>query len=50
MYNLIKHSNKYSKTSRILWKYYRDEPALIVDGAIIDFPDAKNYSGSFRFK
>ena len=26
MYHLIEHSDNYSKTSRSLWKYYRDEP------------------------
>ena len=26
MYDLIEYSNKYSKTSRSLWQYYRDEP------------------------
>ena len=26
MYNLIEHSDNYSKTSRSLWQYYRDEP------------------------
>ena len=26
MYNLIEYSKNYSKTSRILWNYYRDEP------------------------
>ena len=26
MYNTIKYSNNYSKTSRILWKYCRNEP------------------------
>ena len=26
MYNLIEYSNNYSKTSRSLWQYYRDEP------------------------
>ena len=26
MYNLIEYSNNYSKTSRILWQYYRDDP------------------------
>ena len=26
MYNLIKYSNNYSKTSRYLWQYFRDEP------------------------
>ena len=26
MYNLIVHSNNYSKTSGNSWQYYRDEP------------------------
>ena len=26
MYNLIKYSDNCSKTSVILWKYYKDEP------------------------
>ena len=26
MYNLIEHSDNYSKTSGGLWKYYKDEP------------------------
>ena len=26
MYNLIKYSNNYSKTSGSLWKYYKDDP------------------------
>ena len=26
MYNLIEYSDNYSKTSRILWQYYKDEP------------------------
>ena len=26
MYNLIEYSNNYSKTSRSLWQYYRDDP------------------------
>ena len=26
MYNLIEYSNNYSKTSRNLWQYYRNEP------------------------
>ena len=28
MYNLIKYSKIYSKTSRSLWQYYRYEPAI----------------------
>ena len=26
MYNLIEYSDGYSKTSGILWQYYKDEP------------------------
>ena len=26
MYNLIEHSDNYTKTSGSLWQYYRDEP------------------------
>ena len=26
MYNLIEHSDNYSKTSESLWQYYRDDP------------------------
>ena len=42
MYNLIEYSHTYSKTSGNLWQYYRNEPALINDSGIIDFPDANN--------
>ena len=28
MYNLIEYSNNYSKTSGILWQFYRDVPAV----------------------
>ena len=37
MYNLIKYSNIYSKTSQSLWQYYRNEPALDNNNIIIDF-------------
>ena len=37
MYNLIEYSDAYSKTSRSLWQYYRDEPALNTNDEIIDF-------------
>ena len=30
IYNLIEHSTNYSKTSRNLWKYYRDEPNNLI--------------------
>ena len=26
MYNLIKYTDNYSKTSATMWKYYKDEP------------------------
>ena len=34
MYNLIEYNNNYSKTSRSLWQYYRNEQALSDAGAI----------------
>ena len=49
MYNLIRYSNNYSKTSGNLWQCYRDEPALNDTGAIADFSDADNNT-SFKFK
>ena len=30
MYDLIEYSNNYSKKSKILWQYYRDEPNAIL--------------------
>ena len=50
IYNLIDYSDAYSKTSGTVWQYYRDEPALHVNGEIIDFPANKNNSASFKFK
>ena len=48
IYNLIEHSNKYSKTSGRLWQYYRDQLALNDAGAINDnFPCN---SASVKFK
>ena len=47
MYNLIEYSDNYSKTSGSVWQYYRDEPALAVDGTPANFPDN---SASFKFK
>ena len=48
MYNLIEQSDSYSKTSRSLWQYYRDELAIDVS-AIANFHTANN-SHSFKFK
>ena len=50
MYNLIEHSDNYSKTSGSLWQYYRDEPFLDNNGAIADFLADNNNSASFKFK
>ena len=49
MYNLIECSDAYSKTSRSLWQYYRDEPALDNNGNINDFP-ANNNNNCVSFK
>ena len=49
MYNLIKHSDVYSKSSGSLWQYYKDEPAIGDDGNI-DFPANNNNGNSFQFK
>ena len=50
MYNLIEHSDNYSKKSGILWKYHKDEPFLDHNGAIADFCADDNNSASFKFK
>ena len=48
MYNSIEYSDKYSKKSRSLWKYYRNEPALTDAGAIANFHVHDN-SAFFKF-
>ena len=50
MYSIIEYSNTYLKTSRSLWQYYRDEPALDANNNIINFPVNDNKSISFNFK
>ena len=50
MYSLIEYSDPYSKTSGILWLYYRDAPALDNKNGIIDFSSNNNDSISFQFK
>ena len=42
MYNLMEYSDAYLNTSRSLWYFYRDEPALYYNGNIIDFPANNN--------
>ena len=49
MYNLLKDSNIYSKTSGSLFQYYRDEPNLNNDGAIVYFIN-DNITVSLKFK
>ena len=39
MYDLIEYCDIQSKTSRSLWQYYRDEPALEDTNNIINFPN-----------
>ena len=47
MYNLMKDSDNYSKTSASLWQYYRDQSALTDASTIDNFPGK---SASFKFK
>ena len=49
MYNLIEHSDNYSKTSGILWQYCKGIPAIDNDGGIVNFNGA-NATDSFNFK
>ena len=39
MYNLIKNSDNYSKTSGNLWQYCKDIPAVDNNNAIVNFTD-----------
>ena len=50
MYNLIKNNDTYSKTSEILWQFYRDKPALNNNAVITDFPADNSNSISFKFR
>ena len=49
MYNLIKYSDNYAKTTGRLWKYCKDIPALNANDDIIIFAEG-NLTGSFNFK
>ena len=49
MYNLIECSDNYSKTTRILWQYCRDQPALANNKDITDFNE-DNATSSFDLK
>ena len=50
MFNLIEHSDIYSKTFGSLWEFYRGKPALNNAGDIIVFPASNSNSISFKFK
>ena len=50
MNTLIKYSNIYSRTSRILWQNYRNKPTLDDKNNIIDIPADNNNSISFKFE
>ena len=52
MYNLIKYSDNYSKTSGSLWHYCKDIPAVDnnnANNAIVNFAE-NNLTDSFNFK
>ena len=49
MYNLMKYTDDYSKTSGSVWQYYREEAALTDAGAMANFSAADN-SASLNFK
>ena len=49
MYNFLEYSDNCSKTRGILFQYYRAEPNLKDDGAIVDFGD-NNITDLFKFK
>ena len=49
MYNLIKYSDNYLKTSGILWQYCRCQPAINDDDAIVvQFILANSITDSFK--
>ena len=49
MYNLIEYSDDYLKTSRSLWQYCKDIPALDDNNAVVNFTE-NNLTDSFNFK
>ena len=49
MYNLIEHSDNYSKTLGSLWQYCKDIPAVDNNNAIVNFAEI-NLTDSFNFK
>ena len=49
MYNSLEYSDTYSKTSGSLFQYWSDEPALNINGVIVDFAD-NNTTDLFKYK
>ena len=49
MYNLIKYSDNYAKTSERLWQYCKDIPPVNDNNEIVAFTEA-NLTDSFNFK
>ena len=50
MYDLIEYNDNYSKTSGILWQYYRDEPDLADDDAIANLTEGNSITNLFKTK
>ena len=51
MYNLIEYIDNYSKASKILWQYCKDEQAInAVNGNDVDFNAANATTNSFKIK
>ena len=50
MYNLIEHSDNFSKTSGSLWQYCKEIPAIDDNGTIIVSFNGVNATDSFNFK
>ena len=51
VYNLIEYIDNYSKTSRVLWQYCKDEPYIDpVDNNIADFTEEEHVTNSFKMK
>ena len=49
MFNLIKYSDNYLKTSGRLWQYSKDIPAVDNNDAIVNFTE-NSLTDSFNFK
>ena len=50
MYNSIEYGDVYSKTSRTLWQYCRDKPALAANGDFDGFNTANANTNLFNLK